>query len=185
VGLGNPGPDFQNTRHNAGFWFVDLWAANRGLVFRKAWFQPYLWCSQTIGDDRLVLIKPLTYMNLSGAVVPALLSRFHASAEDLLIAFDQMDLPPGRVRLKPKGSHAGHNGLRSIEAALGHSDYYRLAVGIGRPAKDIVEYVLGSPEETERESIATAVTRAVSAAEAAWTQGWDPLLNAVNQPVTA
>ncbi len=124
-------------------------------------------------------------MNLSGAVVPALLSRFRVSATDLLIAFDQMDLPPGRVRLKPKGSHAGHNGLRSIEAALGHADYYRLAIGIGRPAKEIVEYVLGAPEGAERESIDAAVSRAAQAAETTWTQGWDSLLNAVNQPVTA
>ncbi len=185
MGLGNPGPDFQNTRHNAGFWFVDLWAANLGLVFRKAWFRPYLWCSQTVDGNKLFLIKPLTYMNLSGNIIGDLLSRFKVKPEDLLVAFDQMDLPPGRVRLKPKGSHAGHNGLRSIEAALGHSDYYRLAVGIGRPAKDIIEYVLGAPEGTERDAIDAAVSRAVQAAETSWTQGWDPLLNAVNQPVTA
>jgi PTH1 family peptidyl-tRNA hydrolase len=154
-------------------------------VFKKAWFRPYLWCSQTEGHDSIVFIKPLTYMNLSGVILPHLLERFRASPGDLLIVFDQMDLPPGRVRLKPKGSHAGHNGLRSIEAALGHSDYYRLAVGIGRPPKDIVEYVLGTPEGAEREALDAAVIRAAEAAEATWAQGWDPLLNAVNQPVSA
>jgi len=185
VGLGNPGPDFQDTRHNAGFWFLDRWAANRGLVFRKAWFKPYLWCSHVADGHSLILVKPLTYMNLSGNVIPDLLVRFRASPEELLIVFDQMDLPPGRIRLKPKGSHAGHNGLRSIEAVLGTSDYYRLAVGIGRPPNNIIDYVLGVPPEVERAAIDQVLSRGVAQADALWAQGWEPLLNAVNQPVSA
>lgn len=185
VGLGNPGPDYQNTRHNAGFWLLDLWAARHGLVFRKAWFQPYLWCSHSVGEHQLVLVKPLTYMNLSGTVLPRLWSRFDSSPDDLLVVFDQMDLPAGRTRLKPKGSHAGHNGLRSIETQLGSSDYYRLAVGIGRPARDIIDYVLGVPSQQDSDAIHSACARAVEQADAHWHQGWEPLLNAVNQPVPA
>ena len=183
MGLGNPGPDFQNTRHKAGFWFLDLWAANKGLVFRKAWFRPYLWCSYTVDGHKLVLIKPLTYMNLSGNVLPALMGGFHGSADELLIVFDQMDLAPGRIRLKPKGSHAGHNGLRSIETVLGTSDYYRLAVGIGRPPNNIIDYVLGVPPPGERAAIDQALSRGVAQADALWSGGWEPLLNAINQPV--
>ena len=185
MGLGNPGPDYRDTRHNAGFWFLDQWAASRGLVFKKAWFQPYVWCSLVQGGHQIFFVKPMTYMNLSGTVLPVLLQKFRASPDDLLVVFDQMDLPPGRVRLKPKGSHAGHNGLRSVETALGSSDYYRLAIGIGRPARDILDYVLGTPDAGERAAIDAAVARSVSQSDAAWTLGWEPLLNAVNQPVSA
>lgn len=182
VGLGNPGPDYQDTRHNAGFWFLDRWAGLRNLPFRKAWFRPYRFCTWTQNGDRVVLVKPLTFMNLSGRVLATLFARWGAGPDDLLVVFDQMDLAPGRTRLKPHGTHAGHNGLRSIDAALGGGHYHRLAVGIGRP-KDtsIIDHVLGVPSDEHRASIEGALARVVPLADELWSRGWEPLLHAVNQ----
>ena len=182
VGLGNPGPDFLSTRHNAGFWFVDRWAGRLGLAFRRSWFRPFSFCTVTNGGNTLVLAKPLTFMNRSGDVLPALLRRFRAQTSDLLVVFDQMDLPPGRVRLKPHGSSAGHNGLKSLDQAAGSDRYHRLAIGIGRPeGPDVIDHVLGVPTAQETEAIDAALDRAVSLAAQWWSMGWEPLLNAVNQ----
>lgn len=183
LGLGNPGPDYQFTRHNAGFWFLDHWAGRLDLPFRKAWFRPYFFVESQRGPDHLVLVKPLTFMNLSGDVVPGVLSRFQATPDDLLVVFDQMDLAPGRLRLKPKGSHAGHNGLRSIDAALGGDHYHRLAVGIGRPpvGHSVVDHVLGRPSEADGEAIVHSLERGVALVDGLWNQGWEPLINAINQ----
>jgi PTH1 family peptidyl-tRNA hydrolase len=183
LGLGNPGPDYRNTRHNAGFWFLERWAGRRALSFRKAWFRPYVFSTLEVGDDRLVLVQPQTFMNHSGAVVSDLLARYGATGDDVLVVFDQMDLTPGRVRLKPHGSHAGHNGLRSLDEALGGDGYHRLALGIGRPGPgvSVVDHVLGVPSDTDRLAIDGALDRAVSAADELWSRGWEPLMNAVNQ----
>ena len=182
VGLGNPGPDYQATRHNAGFWFLDSWAGILGLSFRKAWFRPFLFAETSLEGNRLILVKPLTFMNRSGDALPAVLSRFGATADDLLVVFDQMDLPPGRVRLKPHGSHAGHNGLRSIDASVGVR-YHRLAVGIGRPAAgtSVVDHVLGTPSPADRAAVDEALGRIVPLADQLWPQGWEPLIHGVNQ----
>jgi len=183
VGLGNPGPDYQNTRHNAGFWFVDRWAGNLGLSFRKPWFRPFFLAEKVFGAHKLILVKPTTFMNLSGEVLPSLLARTGASSDDLLVVFDQMDLPPGRLRLKPHGSHAGHNGLKSIDAVLGGGDYHRLAVGIGRPGPGlgVVDHVLGIPSDDDLAAIHGALDRGVPLVDTLWSRGWEPLIHAVNQ----
>jgi PTH1 family peptidyl-tRNA hydrolase len=183
VGLGNPGPDYEQTRHNAGFWFVEKWAETLGVPFRKPWFRPFSFALVRRGDDVLVLVKPLTFMNLSGRAFPSLLARFGAQPQDLLVVFDQMDLPPGRVRMKSNGSHAGHNGLKSIDAFFGNGDYHRLAVGIGRPpaGESIVDHVLGRPPAEDREAIDQAVGRTVTLVDGLWTQGWEAWIRAVNQ----
>ena len=183
MGLGNPGPDYEDTRHNAGFWFVEKWAETLGISFRKPWFRPFSFASVTRGDDRLVLVKPLTFMNHSGRVISLLLKRFGAQPEDLLVVFDQMDLSPGRIRMKTDGSHAGHNGLRSIDAALGGGGYCRLAVGVGRPpgAHSTIDHVLGVPSEDHRFAIDQALTRAVGLVQELWPRGWEAWIRAVNQ----
>lgn len=139
----------------------------------------------SVGDDRLVLVKPLTFMNRSGDVLPDLMARYGVGADDLLVVFDQMDLVPGRTRIKPKGGHAGHNGLRSIEAALGSDGYHRLAVGVGRPASEasVIDHVLGEPSETDRASIDAALDRVVPAVAQRWPRGWQAVFDAVNQSV--
>lgn len=184
VGLGNPGPNYQNTRHNAGFWFVDRWAGVRGVSFRKPWFRPFLWAESRDSDGHVLhLIKPLTFMNRSGAVLGEVFARTGATPEELLVVFDQMDLPPGRARLKPHGSSGGHNGLNSIDAFLGTGGYHRLAVGIGRPEPgvSVVDHVLGVPSEADRALIDSAIERILPSANQVWSRGWEPLIHVVNQ----
>ena len=183
MGLGNPGLDYEDTRHNAGFWFVEKWAETLGVPFRKPWFRPFSFATVAEGGDRLVLIKPLTFMNLSGRVIPHLLKRFRAGPGDILVVFDQMDLSPGRVRMKTGGSHAGHNGLRSIDAVLGGGEYCRLAVGVGRPpgAQSTIDHVLGPPSAEHRALIDQTVARTVDLVQGLWPQGWEAWIRAVNQ----
>ncbi len=121
-------------------------------------------------------------MNRSGVVIPELLSRFGASSSDLLVVFDQMDLPPGRLRLKPHGSSAGHNGLKSIDEFL-TEPYHRLAVGIGRPevGQGVVEHVLGTPSVQDFQAVKSVLDRVVPQVHQRWTEGWEPLIHAVNQ----
>jgi PTH1 family peptidyl-tRNA hydrolase len=183
MGLGNPGPHYQDTRHNAGFWFLDRWAGIHQLSFVKQWFRPYSFCRAEVGGDQLVFVKPMTFVNRSGKVLEQLFSIFGVSREDLLVVFDQMDLPPGRVRLKPHGSSAGHNGLKSIDEALGSGQYHRLAIGVGRPrlAEDVIDYVLGVFSPEEHRVVESAIDKAVLLADSLWKQGWEPVIHAVNQ----
>ncbi|WP_159438728.1 aminoacyl-tRNA hydrolase [Alkalispirochaeta americana] len=157
VGLGNPGPDYDQTRHNVGFDFVDRLADSMGLPWRRPWFRPF----HIARSSAVVLVKPRTYMNRSGRVFPYLLSRFQVSPAQVCVVVDNMDLPVGEVRMKRKGSPAGHNGLKSIHAVLGSDDYPRLYVGIGRPGAgaDTVEHVLGSFNPQERLRVEAAFER--------------------------
>ena len=151
VGLGNPGPEYEATRHNAGFWWIDAVArqlkatlqAERsyfGLVGRVNLPQGPLW-----------LLEPQTYMNLSGKSVSALARFFKIAPEEILVAHDELDLPPGQLKLKQGGGHAGHNGLRDIHAQLGSPNYWRLRLGIGHPGvkADVAGYVLRRPPSDE------------------------------------
>jgi PTH1 family peptidyl-tRNA hydrolase len=168
VGLGNPGPDYAATRHNAGFWWVDAVArqlktsllADRGyhgLVARVNGVDGPLW-----------LLEPQTYMNLSGKSVAALARFFKIEPQDILVAHDELDLPPGEVKLKFGGGHAGHNGLRDIHAQLGSADYWRLRLGIGHPGvkAEVANYVLGRPVAEHREAIEAAIARSLQALDA-------------------
>lgn len=137
----------------------------------------------TLGSDRLVLVKPLTFVNRSGDVIPRLLKKFQATPADLLVVFDQMDLAPGRMRLKPHGSAAGHNGLKSIDQALGNGFYHRLAIGVGRPSSsaEVVDHVLGAPSSEDLAVIQETLDRVVPAVNGVWFRGWESMINAVNQ----
>jgi len=139
----------------------------------------------TSGADTLVLVKPLTFMNRSGEVIADLRARYGAAEDDLLVVFDQMDLPPGRTRIKPHGSHAGHNGLRSVESALASDRYHRLAVGIGRPeaGTSVIDHVLGRPSDADRAAVDAALDRVVPEVNLRWNRGWEALFDAVNQRV--
>jgi len=182
VGLGNPGPDYRDTRHNAGFWFLDRWAGILGLSFRKPWFRPFSFVSTVKDGHRLVLVKPLTFINHSGRILPELFSRFDASEVDLVVVFDQMDLPPGRLRMKPHGTAAGHNGLKSIDEVVA-GRYHRIAVGIGRPAPGVgvIDHVLGPPSSSARAAVDSVMDKVVPAVNELWPRGWEPLIRAVNQ----
>jgi PTH1 family peptidyl-tRNA hydrolase len=165
VGLGNPGPSYDGTRHNAGFWFVD--AAAREL---KAALQPERAYSGLVArvnrpEGPLWLLEPSTYMNLSGKSVAALASFYKIAPEEILVAHDELDLIPGQAKLKLGGSTAGHNGLNDIESQLGSSAFWRLRLGIGHPGvkAEVVDYVLRRPTREHREEIDKAIDRGLSA----------------------
>lgn len=163
VGLGNPDPRYARTRHNAGFWFADAVATRWGGSFRNqtSFFGEVAECQ--VDSHRLRVLKPMTYMNNSGRAVAALANFYKLAAGEILVAHDDIDLPPGTVRLKCGGGHGGHNGLRDVIPQLGNPDFVRLRIGVGHPGnKRAVEgYVLKpAPAEEQRvidDAVATAV----------------------------
>jgi PTH1 family peptidyl-tRNA hydrolase len=165
VGLGNPGPDYALTRHNAGFWLADRLADDHQGVFRaEARFHGLL-ARIAVGGRELRLLKPATYMNHSGRAVAAVARYFDIPPEQILVAYDELDLPPGRVKLKYGGGHAGHNGMRDSIGALGSRDFWRLRIGIGHPGDKsrVVGYVLGRPSQPDADAILDAVDDAARA----------------------
>jgi len=163
VGLGNPDPRDARTRHNAGFWFVDGVAAAWGASFRSQsnFFGELADCQ--IGGQRLRLLKPMTYMNNSGRSVAAVANFYKLQREEILVAHDEIDLPPGTVRLKRGGGHGGHNGLRDIIPQLGGADFARLRIGVGHPGvkSAVVGYVLKPASADEQHAIDDAVELAL------------------------
>jgi len=165
VGLGNPGPEYAATRHNAGFWFID--AVARELRTSLAPERSYFGLAARVNrpDGPVWLLEPMTFMNLSGKSVAALARFFKIAPGEILVAHDELDLLPGHVKMKLGGSHAGHNGLKDIQAQLGSADFWRLRLGIGHPGvkAEVVDYVLRKPIAEQRDAIATSIERAVSA----------------------
>jgi PTH1 family peptidyl-tRNA hydrolase len=159
VGLGNPGPEYAQTRHNVGFWFVDALALGHGEVFRAEAKLHGLLCRLRLGGRDLRLLKPSTYMNRSGQSVAAVARYFDLPPESILVAHDELDLPLGTVRLKQGGGHAGHNGLRDTIPALGSPDFWRLRIGIGHPGDRslVTPYVLGRPSKDDTERLIDAL----------------------------
>ncbi len=164
AGLGNPGEEYRDTRHNAGFWFVDRVAQEEGGRFsRESRFHGEVARLRAPGQDDLWLLKPLTYMNESGRSVGALARFYRIPAEQILVVHDELDLAPGTVRLKRGGGHAGHRGTRDVAAALGTPDFWRLRLGIGHPGdrNQVVDYVLHRPGKDEQALIDEAVEKAM------------------------
>lgn len=161
VGLGNPGARYADTRHNAGFQFIDAVARREGVVLAANRQYNGEVAEIGFGAQRLWLLKPATFMNLSGQAVAPLARFFRIAPEEILVAHDELDLAPGTVRLKKGGGHGGHNGLRDIVARLGSSDFLRLRVGIGHPGhKDaVLGYVLQRAPQAEREAVEDAIGR--------------------------
>ncbi|TCJ12384.1 aminoacyl-tRNA hydrolase [Parasulfuritortus cantonensis] len=161
VGLGNPGAEYSETRHNAGFWFCERLAARLGVTLaREARFHGLAGLARTAGAW---LLLPQTYMNRSGQAVGAL-ARFHKIAPaEILVVHDELDIPPGQLRLKFGGGLGGHNGLKDITAHLGSQDYWRLRIGIGHPGdrNEVVNYVLKPPRKEEFIEIDRAIDRAL------------------------
>lgn len=164
VGLGNPGAEYERTRHNTGFWFVDLLAAtHRGSFRMEAKFKGEL-ARIRIGNDELLLLKPMTFMNKSGEAIQALAAFYKLEPADILVAHDELDLPVGSLKLKRAGGHGGHNGLRSVHQHLGET-YLRLRIGIGHPgSKDqVLGYVLGRPNSADDKLIRDGLIDAMNA----------------------
>jgi peptidyl-tRNA hydrolase, PTH1 family len=168
VGLGNPGPEYEKTRHNAGFWFAEDIAHEIGgvLTFEKKFSALVARGVGALADVRVVL--PQTYMNLSGTSVAAIAKFYEIPAEAILVAHDELDLDAGDIKLKFGGGHAGHNGLRDIHAKLGSPNYWRLRIGVGHPRdsaspqKQVVDWVLERPRREEQSAIEEAIERALA-----------------------
>jgi len=193
VGLGNPGPEYRDTRHNVGFLVADELA--------RRWRVPDAWRekfealhirtvaggAQTAnlvagGEQQVVIVKPLTFMNLSGRAVAGLAGFYKIDPADLLVVTDDVALPLGRLRARPEGSAGGHNGLKSIIQHLGTQAFPRLRIGVGRgdDRRDLVDHVLGRFEAGERDTVSAAVLRAADASERFLTDGIERVMSAFN-----
>ena len=163
VGLGNPGPEYEATRHNAGFWWID--ALSRELKAPLSLDKNYHGqvARTTLNGQTVWLLKPLTFMNLSGKSVAALARFFKVLPSEVLVAHDELDIVPGQVKLKFGGSHAGHNGLRDIHAQLGSADYWRLRIGVGHPGvkAEVIHWVLKKPSQEHRMAIEACIDRSL------------------------
>lgn len=168
VGLGNPGPEYAGTRHNAGFWWLEAVARvlRTPLVPERAYFGSVARVTRPAGP--LWLLAPMTYMNLSGKAVAPLARFFRIEPGEILVAHDELDLTPGQVRLKQGGSTAGHNGLKDIQAQIGSPDFWRLRLGIGHPGvkSEVANYVLRRPPADEREALEHCIELSLAALDA-------------------
>lgn len=159
VGLGNPGQQYEKTRHNAGFLFLDRLASELGVFWvSQSKFQCSL-AEANIGNTSVMLLKPTTFMNRSGESVGKVARYYKVMPEEILVVHDELDFNPGVLRLKISGGHAGHNGLRDIISHLGSNEFYRLRIGIGRPdqKQDVANFVLSQPTKLESEMIGSAI----------------------------
>lgn len=161
VGLGNIGADYEDTRHNAGFWLADAVARASRVHFRneKGFFGAVAKAGASF------LLKPSTFMNRSGQAVAALATFYKIAPEEILVAHDELDLPPGAIKMKQGGGHAGHNGLKDIQARLGSTDFWRIRIGVGHPreqglAQEVVDFVLHRPSREHLQLIEECIGRA-------------------------
>jgi PTH1 family peptidyl-tRNA hydrolase len=163
VGLGNPGADYTETRHNAGFWFCERLARELGVSFASE--SRYHGWTANARAAGVWLLMPATFMNDSGRAVRALAQFYRILPSEILVVHDELDIPPGQLRLKFGGGLGGHNGLKSVSAHLGTNDYWRLRIGIGHPGErnDVVNYVLKPPRREEADEIDKAIDRALQA----------------------
>jgi len=164
VGLGNPGADYERTRHNAGFWLVDAIAEDLRASFTSEKSFSGLVAKARVQAEQVLLAKPQTYMNRSGQCVGALARFYKLEAQEILVLHDELDLFPGQVKVKQGGGHAGHNGLRDIQSVLGSADFWRLRLGIGHPrtlnlTQEVADFVLHPPRREDQMAIDDCLTR--------------------------
>ena len=188
VGLGNPGRDYVNNRHNVGFKCVDLFARGHAISLTQRGARSKLGTGEVAGT-RIVLAKPQTFMNLSGEAVSALMRRYRLSSKDTLVIYDDLDLPLGKMRIREKGSSGGHNGLKSIISHLGAQDFPRIRVGIAptkdsdsaaAPEVDAVEHVLSDFTEEEKTVMREVYLKVAAAIECILTEGIAAAMNKYN-----
>ena len=187
VGLGNPGREYRDTRHNVGFLVVDEIARRHQLTLALAPSQvPETFVAKRYGTEPLLVAKPLTYMNRSGDAVAALMHYYDIRAADLLVVVDEAALPFGRLRARARGSAGGHNGLKSIVERLGTTEFARLRLGVGRGdlQRDLADHVLSKFEPGERAELEGFIARAADAAEMFAVEGIDRLMNTYNPEAT-
>lgn len=184
VGLGNPGKEYERTRHNAGYRAIDILADKLGCKIDKAKFQG-LYGQVNYQGTKLYLLKPLTYMNLSGRSVVQLSAYFGIPPQRIIVLFDDISLPPGRLRIRADGSAGGHNGIKSIIAELGSQDFPRVKIGVGgkaHPDQDLADHVLSTFSAQEEKPLSSALERAADAALYVMEHGVPEAANRFNGP---
>lgn len=181
IGLGNPGDEYIGTRHNVGFMVVDAIAASKGIEINQSKFKAFVG-KGNIGGEDVILFKPQTYMNRSGESVSSLLSFFKLPPSDCIVVCDDLDLPPGKVRVRERGGHGGHNGLRSIIELTGSQEFVRVRIGIGRPKdpSNGADYVLSPFTKNERPLIEDAIEKALKAVVTIIAEGIEAAMNRFN-----
>ena len=187
VGLGNPGREYRETRHNVGFMIVDEIARRHSLTLALAPSQvPDAFIAKKYGAEPLLVAKPLTFMNRSGDAVAALSHYYDIAPADLLVVVDEVALPFGRLRARPRGSAGGHNGLKSVIDRLGTTEFPRLRLGVGRgdSRRDLADHVLSKFESDEQAVLEEFITRAADAAEMFAAAGIEKVMNAYNPGAT-
>lgn len=182
VGLGNPGKEYENTKHNVGWMLLDAIADKLGTVAGWKKFGKALVAESRLGAEKLILVKPLTYMNLSGEAVGPLMNWYKLDTGDVLVAHDDMDIPVGTVRIRKKGSAGGHNGIKSLLQHLPDENFARIRIGIGRPLPgwSVVNHVLAVFNEDQRPLIDESIKYLVPAVECMVTDGVDFAMNKYN-----
>jgi peptidyl-tRNA hydrolase, PTH1 family len=164
VGLGNPGDQYRNTRHNVGFDIIDLMSDKYNISLNRIKFKG-IYGEGNIKGNKVILLKPQTYMNLSGESVREASSFFKTPSENIIVLYDDISLEAGRLRIRPKGSAGGHNGIKSIIAHLNSEVFPRIKVGVGQPKSDLVGHVLGKFEKSDREKVEKTFDAAIKAVE--------------------
>jgi PTH1 family peptidyl-tRNA hydrolase len=186
VGLGNPGKDYEGTRHNAGFMALMHLATERGMEWKKEARRHALVAQGPLNDETMLLAMPQTFMNESGSSVQGFISFFHIAPEDVLVVHDEMDLAPGRISFIAKGGHAGHNGVRDIQEKLGTDAIARLRIGVGRPTPPIAkeDWVLMRPGGEDKEMFLDGIEQAAQAIETWGQAGLTAAMNEWNRKET-
>ena len=181
VGLGNPGSKYEHTRHNMGFLTVDLLAEKLGVKLNKVKFKAAYNIVNFAGCKCLVM-KPQTYMNLSGVAVREAAQFYKVPADHILVIYDDISLPVGKLRVRPSGSAGGHNGIKNIIAHLGTQDFPRVKIGVAAPgdADDMIDWVIGVPSQAERKILAQSFEKAIDAAECIIIDGCQKAMNGFN-----
>lgn len=181
VGLGNPSAKYEHTRHNAGFDCIDLLAGKKSVRINRSMHQAHFGKGR-FGEEKVILAKPQTYMNLSGHAVQNIMHFYKIPPERLIVIYDDTDLVPGKIRIRKKGSAGGHNGMKDVIRMIGTDEFIRIRVGIGHCPEnmEMVDYVLGRAEGSERELTLEALERAADAAEDIIANGADHAMNHYN-----
>ncbi len=181
AGLGNPGKEYEHTRHNMGFDVVDELARRWGVTVWKESMQAEI-ASVVKNGEKVLLVKPLTYMNNSGDAVGAILRYYKVSPDDLFVICDDLDLPPGKTRIRRKGASGGHNGIKSLIACLGTEEFNRFRIGVGHPhdGHTVVQHVLGRPYGDDVEKIEAAKLWTADSVEGALSMGIETAMNRFN-----
>ena len=182
VGLGNPGSKYENTRHNMGFKTMDLLAAKLNVPINKVKFKS-AYNMVNFGGAKCLVMKPQTFMNLSGEAVREAVQFYKIPADHVLVIYDDISLPVGKLRVRPSGSAGGHNGIKNIIAHLGTQEFPRVKIGVGAPAgggDEMIDWVIGAPSQAERKILAESFERAIGAAECIIRHGYQKAMNEFN-----